>query len=386
MARTGRRRGRQEGSIYQRADGRWTAAVSVGWRSGKRKRKQLYGKTRQEVQQRLTKVLNDQNNGLPIAADRQTLGQFLNGWLENSVRGRVRPKTLTSYRQLVKNHLIPCLGNVGLSKLTPQHVEATLTDLIAKGLSGRTVQYIRSVLRRALCCALKWNLVARNVAALVDAPRTTRREVEPFTVEEIPRLLDAFEGERLSALYLLALTHGLRQGEALGLRWADVDLADKTLRVRHALQWIDGAPQFVETKTKQSNRGIALSEHVVKALKSHRKTQLEDRMKAGDRWTDHALVFATRTGGPLDGINVTRDFKRMLKKAGLPIRRFHDLRHTTASLLLHQRVHPRVVMDLLGHSEIRVTMDLYSHVAPVLQREAADEMDALLIAATTSEK
>ena len=165
-----------------------------------------------------------------------------------------------------------------------------------------------------------------------------------------------------------------------------MDLNAHTLRVRHALQWIDKKPQLVETKTKQSKRVIALASRVATALHAHRKAQLEARMKAGEKWTDQGLVFTTRTGGPLDGQNVTRDFKRMLKRAGLPIRRFHDLRHTAASFLLYKNVHPRVVADLLGHSEIRVTMDLYSHVAPALQREAADQMDALLVSANTKQR
>jgi integrase len=147
------------------------------------------------------------------------------------------------------------------------------------------------------------------------------------------------------------------------------------------LQWVKGKPEFREPKTKQSRRTIALGESVVRALRNHRKVQLEQRLLAGADWQENGLVFATRTGRPLDGVNVTKDFKRLLKNSGLPPRRFHDLRHTTASLLLHQKVQPRVVADLLGHSEIRVTMDLYSHVAPVMRREAADEMDALLKAA-----
>jgi integrase len=204
------------------------------------------------------------------------------------------------------------------------------------------------------------------------------KEVEPFAVAQISRLLGAFEGERLGALYLLALSHGLRQGEALGLKWEDVDLKAKTLRVRHALQWVEGKPQLVETKTKQSKRQVALTDRVLTSLRTHRQVQLEDRLRAGGAWEEHGLVFSTQRGRPLDGTNVLRDFKRMLKKAALPGRRFHDLRHTTASLLMHQNVHPRVVMDLLGHSEFRVTMDLYSHVGPVLQRGAAEQMDILL--------
>lgn len=160
----------------------------------------------------------------------------------------------------------------------------------------------------------------------------------------------------------------------------------KELRVRQALRWVDGMPQFVEPKTKQSRRTFALADNVVKALRKHRKAQLEDRLLAGADWQQSGLVFTTRTGRPLDGINVARDFKRMLKRAGLPVRRCHDLRHTTASLLLYQKVQPRVVADLLGHSEIRTTMDLYSHVAPALQREAAQQMDALLPAAKARRK
>ena len=291
---------------------------------------------------------------------------------------RLRPKSFVSYKQLTEQHLVPTIGKIELAKLTPQDVQELLNEIVKKGLSARTAQYVRAVLRRALNQALKWGLVARNVAALVDPPRIVRHEVQPFAVEEIKELLGLFEQNRLGALYLLALTHGLRQGEALGLRWEDVDLKKKELRVRQTLQWVDGEWQFVEPKTKQSRRGFALTEQIVKALRKHRKVQLEERLLAGGDWKEYGLVFTTRSGKPLDGVNVTRDFKRLLKRGKLPMRRFHDLRHTTASLLLYQKVHPRVVMDLLGHSEIRVTMDLYSHVAPVLQREAADEMDALL--------
>lgn len=307
-----------------------------------------------------------------------TVEQFLTSWLENTVKDTVRPKTFTSYRQLTQTHLVPAIGKVTLSKLSPEQVETLLKAIIERGRSARTAQYVRAVLRKALNKAVRWNLVARNVAALADGPRVVRRRVEPFAVEHIPALLKAFEKERLGALYLLAMSHGLRQGEALGLRWQDVDLKLKEVRVRQSLQWHEGKATFVEPKTAQSRRQFALGENVVKALQKHRKAQLEQRLLAGGDWHDSGLVFTTSTGRPLDGVNVTRDFKRMLRRGGLPVRRFHDLRHTTASLLLYQKVQPRVVADLLGHSEIRTTMDLYTHVAPVLQREAAQRMDALI--------
>jgi integrase len=190
----------------------------------------------------------------------------------------------------------------------------------------------------------------------------------------------------MGGLYLLALTHGLRQGEALGLRWDSVNFDTKEVRITQSLQWVARKPVFVEPKTKQSRRTFALSPDMAKRLKQHRKAQLQERLLAGGNWDEHGLVFTTRTGRPLDGINVTRDFKRMLKNAELPVLRFHDLRHTAASFLLFQKVPPRVVMELLGHSGIRVTMDLYSHVAPVLQRDAADQMDALLRTAKAAKK
>jgi integrase len=385
-AKRQKRRKRGEGSVFQRHDGLWVGVLHVGYRDGRRQRKTVYGKTAEEAAAKLRKEQANRDNGLPIITGRQTVKQFLLDWLENSAKPSLRHKSFVSYKQLLTKHVIPVLGHRDLTKLTPQEVQAMLNAIHAGELSPRTVQYVRAVLRRALNYALKWGLVVRNVAALTDAPRVVRKEVKPFTIAEIPTLLRAFENERLGPLYLLALSHGLRQGEALGLQWSELDLNGKFLRVKQALQWVQKEARFVEPKTKQSNRQIALSERVIKALKKHRKQQLEDRLRAGGDWVENGLVFTTRSGRPLDGVNVTRDFKRMLKNWGLPVRRFHDLRHTTASLLLHQNVHMRVVMDLLGHSEIRVTMDLYSHVGSELQREAARQMDSLLKSARSRNK
>jgi integrase len=325
-----RRRKRGQGSIFERGDGLWAGVVDLGYKHGRRVRKTVYGKTADEVGVKLRRIQSDQDNGIPVITERQKVGQFLTHWLENSAKPSVRHKTYVSYKQLLTKHVIPVIGQRELTKLTPQHVQEMLNDIHRDGLSARTVQYVRAVLRRALNQALKWGLVHRNVAALTDSPHVIRKDVEPFSVAEIPKLLAAFEGVRQGTLYLLALSHGLRQGEALGLLWDHVDLKAKTLRVKHSLQWVEKEARFVEPKTKHSRRQIALSERVGKALKKHRKTQLEDRLRAGGDWQENGLVFTTRTGRPLDGVNVTRDFKRMLKSAKLPIRRFHDLRHTTA--------------------------------------------------------
>ena len=397
-----RTRGQREGSIFKRRDGRWAAALTVGWRNGRRHRKYFYGATRDAVQKELTAALRAQHQGLPVAPERQTVAQFLTAWLNECVRPSVRPRTLVSYSQLVKVHVSPELGHVILTKLSPQDVQAFLNAKLKarrrnlskkklptigaepdqpvkpETLSPRTVQYLHAVLRRALGQAVKWGLVARNVATLVNPPSVRRPAVRPFNPDEARRLLGAIEGDRLAALYSVALALGLRQGEALGLRWDDVDLEAATLIVRKAMQRIHGKLELVDPKTTKSRRAIALPDVAVAALRAHRVRQLEERLLAGSRWQDSSLVFATKIGTPLDGRNVTRHFQKLLDDAGLPRQRFHDLRHTCASLLLAQGVHPRVVMETLGHSQISLTMDTYSHVIPQLQREAAGRIDEIL--------
>lgn len=215
----------------------------------------------------------------------------------------------------------------------------------------------------------------------MEPPKAARYEVRPLTTEQARVLLEAIRGDRHEALYLVTMATGLRQGEAFGLRWDDVDLDTGTITVRHQLQRINGTPTLTAPKSARSRRTIALPAFVVPALKAHRTRQKAERLAAGVRWQDWKLVFTNPTGGPLTP-NVTTAFARLLKAAGLPKQRFHDLRHLCASLMLAQGVHPRVVMEQLGHSQISVTMNTYSHVAPALQREAAERMDALLTGTT----
>jgi len=251
-------------------------------------------------------------------------------------------------------------------------------------MAPKTVQYARGVLRTALNQALRWGLVSRNVADLVDGPKVERHEIQPFSPEEARTFLAAVRGDRLEALYSVALTMGLRQGEALGLRWEDVDLDTGTMHVRHQLQRIDGKLTLVPLKTARSRRTLALPDSITFGLREHRLRQLEDAVKAGKRWKgpkpneDGAHVYTTAIGTPLEARNVVRAYTAIVKRAGLPHRRFHDLRHSCATLLLVQGVSPRVVMEILGHSQISLTMNTYSHVVPELGREAARRMDALL--------
>lgn len=380
------KRGRNEGTIFKRSDGRWCAVIDLGWENGHRRRKYLYGGTRTKVAAALNKALQETAQGLPIAFERQTVAVFLRRWLEDSVKPSVRPLTYQQYHQHVRLYLKPVLGTIGLEKLRPQHVQAFLNEKLKTGLSPRTVQLSLVILRHALDQAVKWGLAARNVAKLVDSPKVERPETQYLSPEEARQFLNAAKGERLEALYSVALALGVRQGEALGLRWKDIDLEARTLMIRQAVERIGGkrfgAPGkllFVEPKTDRSRRTIVMPENIVRALRLHRTRQIEQRLVAGSAWRENGLVFTTSIGTPIDPRETSRDFKRILVKAKLSASlRFHDLRHSAASLLLAQGVELRAIMELLGHSTIALTANTYSHVLPSLKREMADAMDVLL--------
>ena len=377
-----RKRNAGEGSIFQRADGRWCAQLDLGWESGKRRRSYIYGATAAEVQDALLKVRSDQAAGLPIAVERQSVAQFLDRWLEDSVKPSVRPLTHEQYHQHVKLYLAPLLGHHRLSKLAPAHVRAFIKQKLQDGLSPRTVQLSIVILRKAVSQAVKDGLIGRNVAKLVDGPRVERFEGKMLSPEQARAFLDAAKGERLEALYTVALSLGLRMGEALGLRWQDIDFERRMLTVNRILERIGRGQgstlQLVEPKTSRSRRTVNLPDAAVRALRAHKVRQLEERLAAGSRWQDRALVFPSRVGTPYEPHGLHDDFKRVLAKATLPDIRFHDLRHSAASLMLAQGIPLRSIQDILGHSSITLTANLYAHVGEQLRREAADAMDAIL--------
>jgi integrase len=234
------------------------------------------------------------------------------------------------------------------------------------------------VLRTALNEGQRWEVVTRNVAALVRVPKVERHPISPLTPTDARRLIDAAKTDRLGALYSAALALGLRQGEALGLRWPDVDRDAGTIRVEQQLQRVDGVLGLVPLKTTSSRRPLPIPDVIIERLRTHRAQQGAERLAAGSRWVETGLVFTTPTGGGLDGPSVTKSFQRLLKRAELPRCRFHDLRHSCASFLLAQNVAPRVVMEILGQSQIALTMNTYSHVLPGLKVDAAQSMNAIL--------
>ncbi len=369
------KRGNSEGSIYRRSDGRWAAGISLD----RGRRRTFYARTRQEAARKLNEALRSRENGLPLAGGRLTLAAFLRRWLDESARPGLRPRTYESYRQITERHLIPGLGNSPLVKLTPDAVVSYMNQKREAGLSARTVQYHHAVLRRALGQAERWGHVPRNVARLVTPPRVKRPEVKPLTPPQARALLAAVRGDRLEALYVMALSLGLRQGELLGLTWDAIDLESGTASVRRALVYYEREYHLDEPKTEKSRRTLPLPTPLVKLLRTHRAHQLEERLRLGPAWADRwGLAFTNVIGEPLDATQVTRRYQAILAGAGLPRQRFHDLRHATATFMLAQGVPLRVAQEVLGHSQIAVTANTYSHVLPELQRDAAERVKAVL--------
>lgn len=373
-----RRRSRGEGSIFRRKDGRYAATISLGWKNGKRARKTFYGRTQAEVRKQLQKAQADVAQGLPVALERQTVAAFLESWLTGTAKPRLRPRTYADYKKIVDKHLVPVVGHLQVSKLGPQHLQELFAAKTAEGLSARRVRVIRAVFHTAMDQALRWGLIGRNVVDLVRAPRVKRFTATTLTPEQAREFLDVAADHRLGALFSVALAVGLRLGEALGLEWQDIDTTKGTLRVRQALQLVDGKLVLGETKSEKSRRSVALPEFAVQVLKRHRVKQKKERLAAGSKWQASDFVFTTTVGTPLDDRNVRRAFHALLAEAELPRIRIHDLRHTCASLLLAQGVHAKVVQEILGHSQISLTLDTYSHVLPEVSKDAAKRMDIAL--------
>ncbi len=372
-----KRRGNGEGSITRRRDGLYMARYTVQTATGP-KRKTIYAKTRKEAAEKLTKAMADRNGGLVFDAENQTVRAYLERWLNNSVKGSVKPITFENYERLVRNHLVPALGRMKLKALSPTHVQGFYQERLDAGLSPASVRYMHAILHRALKQALRWGLVTRNVCGAVDPPKPQPEEICPLDAVQAKALLSAAYGDRFEALYVLAITAGLRIGELLGLKWEDIDLERGMLHVRRTLSAAKSGPTFTTPKNGKG-RSIKLTARAVDALKRHRAVQNAERLRQGADWRDSGLVFCTGIGTPIRSRNfASRVFKPLLKRAGLPDICFHDLRHTCATLLLSRGHHPKLVQELLGHASVALTLDRYSHVLPGMSDQTAAAMESAL--------
>ena len=378
------RRARGEGSISRRVDGRYVARVELGvGPKGQRRRKEVYGASKAEVVQKLRELIRQREEGGLSPGKTPTVGSFLLQWLEAS-RPSLSYNTWQRYEGLTRGHLIPGLGRLRLDRLSPGDVEVFTAGRLKQGLSPRSVHHLRAVLRTALNRGIRWGMVQRNAAQLAEPVRTEHYDYRVLDPDGARRFLDSVAGDRLEGLWTVALALGLRQGEELGLCWPDVDFQAATLTIHHSLQWrkADPAkpaqPVLAEPKTERSRRTLILPAAVLRALREHRSRQLQERLLAGSRWQASELVFTNPWGRPLAAGYVLQLFRRALAEAELPQMRFHELRHSAASLLIAQGVPLKVVSDLLGHSSIALTANTYGHVLEASRREAAEAMDRAL--------
>ena len=360
-----KRRGNNEGSIYfWEAKGLWVAKISLP--DGKRKVK--YGKTQKEVREWLVTQQNALRTGLLSKDDSVTVGDFLTNYMETVGAHTLRPKTIEAYYSLIRINIIPVIGRIKLSALRPDHLQSLYSQKLEAGLSRRTVQFMHSIIHKSLDQALRWGLVFRNVSDLVDPPTPKRAKINVWSADQVRTFLNHIKSDRFYCLYVLAIYGGFREGELLGLHIEDLR-ADGSITVNRAVQYQLGKGVVItEPKTERSRRSVKLPEDALVVLKDHLK--LLNR--------NQGLLFDTASSKPINPRFLIKKFKEAVAGSGLPEIRFHDLRHTSATLLLSANVHPKVVQERLGHSSIVLTLDTYSHVMPSMQDEAAEKLGKIL--------
>ncbi|WP_172196664.1 tyrosine-type recombinase/integrase [Saccharibacillus qingshengii] len=368
------------GCVSKRKNGTYAYTVEMGKHpeTGKRRQKMKAGfATKKEAEQALAKTLTELGRGSYIEETTESVQDHFLNYLELK-RPNVRPGTMKTYKWLVNYHIIPKLGQIPIAKLKPAHLVAMYERLrVEDGLSPQSVNHVHKVLHDALAIAVRHESLHRNVATLVKPPKIPKTKTKVWTNEELSQFLSYAKPYRYYMIILLAAACGLRRGEALALRWIDVDLEAKTLTVRQSYTRGEHGHAFHEPKTKAGIRTIAMPEIVVAAMKRQKALQAQDKLAAGPNYTDCGLVSQTKRGLPINPYYFEARWLDMLKKSGMPKIRFHDLRHTHASLLLKQNVHPKIVSERLGHSSVGITLDRYSHTYGI-DYKAAKEMDSLL--------
>ena len=365
-----RRRARGEGTLFRDGDGRWVARLRVGGRVRVKK-----GRTQRECADWLADLKRQVAGGVDVN-DTSTVAEYLEHWL-SVARGGLRHNTWMAYRQSVRNHIDPFVGDVRLADLRPDHVQRLYSERLAAGVGACAVRQSHKVLHRALRQAVRWGLVVRNVADLVEKPPEPRSVVRALSGGEVQGLLLAARGERLEGMYYVAVVTGMRIGELLGLRWSDVDWERQGVSVSRQVSRVRGGGLvFQPVKTAAGNRLVALGSDGLDALRDQRVRVDSWRGFAGERWVEHDLIFPNSLGKPLEPRRAGKEFRAVCERAGLGAVRFHDLRHTSASLMLRARVPARVVSERLGHSDVGITLNVYSHVIEEMQSEAASAIES----------
>jgi integrase len=366
-------RGRNEGSISKRPNGKWRAQLSLNG-----KRISFGSESKEECQVWLRKMLDNLDRGMDYEGGKTNLKDYLASWLD-ATQITLRPKTAYQYAQIIRLHIIPYLGETILKDLRQSRVELFFGELIKAGVGTRTIRLTHSVLHRALEKALSYGLILRNPAHGAALPRRNQTEMSVLDESQVSQFLVAAHNSQHEALYHLAVTTGMRQAELLGLKWSDLQWISGTLHVRRQVQHVPGQGwSFIEPKTRAGRRAIELGEGSLQVLRQHLERQQLQKLMMGQRWKENNLIFPSSVGTPITLTNLRMDFNQVLDQAGIPRVRFHDLRHTAASLMLNHGIPVIVVSKILGHSKPSVTLDIYGHLYHEMQTEAAQIMDRLV--------
>ncbi len=368
-----KRRGHNEGSVYyDKMKERWVAAVSIA--PGKRKK--FYFEKKQDAIRKKNEALRDLERGELATAAQRKLGEYLIDWLENIHKSKLRIGTYVNYKKKV-GYIVDGLGEVWLQKLTPEQVQAFLQKKLKEGLSSKTVHEIHGVLRVALKKAVRLGMVSRNVCDVVDPPVIVSREAVPLTKEQARQLVKYVHGDRLEVLLAMAIVTGMRRGELLALHWSDIDFEHHRLLVLHSVDYIAGYGYVVgQPKTAAGKRWVSFPSFLFDMLKLHQAQQLEFK-KTAKKWEDQGLVFPNLSGGYLHPNHVGEKFRKLLQEAGLPPIHFHDLRHSAATILLSMGVNVKVIQELLGHTDISITLGVYGHLLPSMQQAVVETWDGV---------
>ncbi len=381
------KRGHGEGTIGQLADGRWQGRIRYkDANTGMQYRTAVYGKSQKEARDKLKKVIKDLDCGVAPTTGKMTFGEWLDYWLENHVKRQNRLTTWENYATIVRVHIKPVVGQIRLSHLQARDLQKLYNQKFDSGrvdgkggLSAKTVGLIHLVCHSALKQAIRENIIARNVTEATTRPTKERTEIQPMNEEQVRQFLLTSKNDRFFAAFYLLISTGLRRGEAMGLKWADIDMEAKTLHIQRSLVKTNTEKaKFHPTKTPKSNRLVPLAPDVLEALKAHKAKQEDEKAKLDTAYEDQDMVFCREDGVPIYPDVLDNKFHTLLEKANLPHFRVHDLRHTFATMMLKQEVHAKIVQEIMGHSNIAVTLNTYSHVLPGIKEDAMQKIQSIL--------
>ena len=367
------KRGNNEGTIHQLPSGSWRAQISINGQ-----RLSHTEQTRKEAAAWLRNILGDIASGLNWDYAKFTFQDFLTAWL-TSIQPSIKSTTWYQYDMTSKRHIIPILGKYKLVNLRPEQIQFLYNTKLKSGTGVRTIEVIHTVIHRSLNHAVKLGVLSRNPSDAVSKPRTINNEMRIFSENEVNQFLNLSQGTRYETLYHIAIATGLRQSELLAIKWSDLDWEKRTLNVQRQLKRKHKPGDYYDSpKTSNGRRSITLGQKTIQKLREQLKRQEKERDTAGIRWKENDLIFPSTIGTPMGQNNLFRSFKTLLRTSGLPEIRFHDLRHTAASLMLNYGVSPIIVSRRLGHSKISITLDVYGHLIPEMQNGAAELIDDLI--------